>query len=332
MASNNSPLSPSPSPDTPTPSDPSRNDLQSMLNANAYRIADLLSQLEKSHAQLKRLRTRALKASGNDRAARRRSTPSVNITRTTKSTDNGKRNRNTNSQKIAPSTTTTTSVTSPTSIMQPNTTPTVLARGHWSPDEEKRFSNAVQLYGPTSYSDITKAVGSRTEKQVRDHAWRVRQKKGKAAQFAALAIPPFMLEKTMVPKLQKKPEEPDKEKPPSVIIEKPAMVLMDKLEDLPEIPEKPRPSSPFSAVSTDGTCPSSPRADNTKFELGELDLLSSATTAHDLIVEALFPEKNELPVNMNTSCVEFDWNCGPSAMEEFGDDLTDNFLLALEHV
>jgi len=310
-----------------------------MLNANAYRIADLLSQLEQSHAQLKRLRSRALKASGSDRTTtRRRSSPSINVTHTSKSPDNQPnrtKNRNANnqsSQKIAPSAPAA-SITSPTSVMHPNTTTTVLARGHWSADEEKRFENAAQLYGPTSYSDITKAVGTRTEKQVRDHAWRVRQKKGKAAQFAALNIPPshptpFMLGKTIVPQLQKKPEEPDKDKATCMVVEKPTVLLMDKLEDVLEITENPRPSSPFSAVSTDGTC--SPRASNSKFELGELDLLCNPNSAHDLIAEALFPERNE--EHVNTSAVEFDWNCQPVAMEMFGDDLTDNFLLPLEHV
>lgn len=138
-----------------------RSELQAMLNANAYRIADLLSQLEKSGAELRRLRARASRVR---RGARKPSARSPRATSTSASQ-------------------------SPSSIIA-TSTPTP-ARGHWTQEEEQRFCSAMTEHGDTAYSAIAATVGTRTEKQVRDHAWRVRQK-GRAAaatEFAALQIP-----------------------------------------------------------------------------------------------------------------------------------------------
>lgn len=161
----------------PYPVDPvttPRAALEHMLSANAFRIADLLSQLETSSRELSKLRTRALKADARSRAGK----PARS--RVPRSPRKNARAR----RPLAPS---------PTTVRPAP----VLSRGHWSPDEEARFEDGARRYGATAYAQISAFVATRTEKQVRDHAWRQRQKAARtsnvspsiAAAFAALDIP-----------------------------------------------------------------------------------------------------------------------------------------------
>eukprot|EP00177_Eucheuma_denticulatum_P008648 GFKZ01015737.1.p1 GENE.GFKZ01015737.1~~GFKZ01015737.1.p1 ORF type:complete len:285 (+),score=46.30 GFKZ01015737.1:77-856(+) len=63
------------------------------------------------------------------------------------------------------------------------------ARGsHWSFIEKARFEAAMLKYGPFAWDDIIKAVGSRTEKQVKAYAARYRRRKKLAARMQALPI------------------------------------------------------------------------------------------------------------------------------------------------
>lgn len=63
------------------------------------------------------------------------------------------------------------------------------ARGsHWSFIEKARFEAALLKYGPFAWDEIIKAVGTRTEKQVKAYAARYRRRKKLAARMQALPI------------------------------------------------------------------------------------------------------------------------------------------------
>lgn len=67
--------------------------------------------------------------------------------------------------------------------------PEMAARGsHWSFIEKARFEAAALKYGPFAWDDIIKAVGTRTEKQVKAYAARYRRRKKLAARMQALPI------------------------------------------------------------------------------------------------------------------------------------------------
>lgn len=67
--------------------------------------------------------------------------------------------------------------------------PEMAARGsHWSFIEKARFEAAVLKYGSFAWDDIIKAVGTRTEKQVKAYAARYRRRKKLAARMQALPI------------------------------------------------------------------------------------------------------------------------------------------------
>ncbi len=281
-----------------------------MLQSNAYRIADLVSQLETSKAQLRRLRTRALKNHGGS---------SSRIRKSPKATPKSPRRT-----RLAPQQT-----SSPTSILcdfnsPAPTTPTTPNRGHWSVDEEARFDAASLKYGPTAYAQITAAVGSRTEKQVRDRAFRQRQKHCKAAEFAALSIPTVVSTNAMRQVRSTPVTPPVMQKQVGKQQDEEDMALSDcSTSSTPQItlpktiePEHPRPTSPLSAVSTV----------ETEFELA----LLGKTSSTDILDTALFQGCEA------TTTTSFDWDCpSPVVMESFCDSVSvpefaDNFLL-LEH-
>lgn len=87
-----------------------------------------------------------------------------------------------------PTNTTTENENKPQSSIQSPTTPqrrqpTMAARGsHWSFIEKARFEAALQKYGPFEWDKIIRAVGTRSEKQVKAYAARYRRRKKLAAQ------------------------------------------------------------------------------------------------------------------------------------------------------
>lgn len=67
--------------------------------------------------------------------------------------------------------------------------PEMAARGsHWSFIEKARFEAAALKYGPFAWDDIIRAVGTRTEKQVKAYAARYRRRKKLAARMQALPV------------------------------------------------------------------------------------------------------------------------------------------------
>lgn len=61
-------------------------------------------------------------------------------------------------------------------------------RSHWSFSEKARFDAALKTYGGSDFVHIAKAVGTRTQKQVKGYAARDRIRKTRAAKMDALAI------------------------------------------------------------------------------------------------------------------------------------------------
>ncbi|PXF44426.1 hypothetical protein BWQ96_05869 [Gracilariopsis chorda] len=85
-------------------------------------------------------------------------------------------------------------VSSPRTIDYVNHSPTreMAARGsHWSFAEKARFEAALHRYGPFAWDHIIRAVGTRSEKQVKAYAARYRRRKKLAAKAQQEAVRAF---------------------------------------------------------------------------------------------------------------------------------------------